>query len=133
MNKDICDLTVAEREAVANVFILVRERMIKTYDTPHYIPYICVNITNLYSHKLHRNNALAIINLRIDYYDQYDSTASEKTVRSWLYNSANITTEQRNRVYCTPCLQHEYRIAWLTSLINECLGLPFDTCYIESI
>lgn len=123
MNKDICDLTVAEREAVANVFILVRERMIKTYDTPHYIPYICVNITNLYSHKLHRNNALAIINLRLD----------RVTVRSWLYNSANITTEQRNRVYCTPCLQHEYRIAWLTSLINECLGLPFDTCYIESI
>lgn len=123
MNKDICDLTVAEREAVANVFILVRERMIKTYDTPHYIPYICVNITTLYSHKLHRNNALAIINLRLD----------RVTVRSWLYNSANITTEQRNRVYCTPCLQHEYRIAWLTSLINECLGLPFDTCYIESI
>lgn len=123
MNKDICDLTVAEREAVANVFILVRERMIKTYDTPHYIPYICVNITNLYSHKLHRNNAIAIINLRLD----------RVTVRYWLYNSANITTEQRNRVYCTPCLQHEYRIAWLTSLINECLGLPFDTCYIESI
>lgn len=123
MNKDICDLTVAEREAVANVFILVREHMIKTYDTPHYIPYICVNITNLYSHKLHRNNAIAIINLRLD----------RVTVRYWLYNSANITTEQRNRVYCTPCLQYEYRIAWLTSLINECLGLPFDTCYIESI
>lgn len=123
MNKDICDLTVAEREAVANVFILVREHMIKTYDTPHYIPYICVNITTLYSHKLHRNNALAIINLRLD----------RVTVRSWLYSCANITTEQRNRVYCTPCLQHEYRIAWLTSLINECLGLPFDTCYIESI
>ena len=123
MNKDICDLTVAEREAVANVFILVRERMIKTYDTPHYIPYICVNITTLYSHKLHRINALAIINLRLD----------RVTVRSWLYSSANITTEQRNRVYCTPCLQHEYRIAWLTSLINECLGLPFETCYIESI
>lgn len=138
MNKDICDLTVAEREAVANVFILVRDLMVETYGTPLYGRYICTNMLTVRCRELPKDelpyiHAKDIIDLRIYYDDPRGFITAEKTVLGWLRRKADITTEQRYRIYCTPCLQYEYRIAWLTSLINECLGLPFDTCYIESI
>ncbi len=135
MKKDICDLTTAERKSVAKVFTKVRDHMIATYDTPLYITYICTNIITIRSRariKDHRpyQQAQDIIDLRI----HYDGLSYSKTVLGWLCKKkTDITSKQRYRIYSEPCLRYEYRIAWLNSLINECLDLPFETHYIESI
>lgn len=140
MKRDIHELNQTERNAVAKVFTEVRDHMIATHDTSNYIQYICTNLIAVlrtvrikYGDNTEINQsfilAQAIINLRLD----IGINHADKTVCGGLANKANLPNEQKYRVFSTPCLNYEYRIAWLESLANECLGLPFETCYIESV
>lgn len=134
MKRDIHELNKVERVMVARVFTEVRDRMITTFKTGNYVKHICTNLIAVRAKAPKIDDqyyvlALNIISLRID----YGITEPETTIGGWLVDKGNLPYEQKYRIFSTPCLNYEYRIAWLESLANECLGLPFATCYIENL